>query len=82
MGIVSVQGDLIENLYVLPSQQNKGYGTQLLNFAQGQCANAPRLWILNTNQGAKRFYERNGFRPTGNVLHHSGGIYELEMSKP
>ena len=82
VGIVSVQGDLIENLYVLPSQQNKGYGTQLLNFAQGQCANAPRLWILNTNQGAKRFYERNGFRPTGNILRHSDVIYELEMSKP
>ena len=82
VGIVSVQGDLIENLYVLPSQQNKGYGTQLLNFAQRQCTNTPRLWILNTNQGARRLYERNGFRPTGNVLHHSGGIYELEMSKP
>lgn len=82
VGIVSVQGDLIENLYVLPSQQNKGYGTQLLSFALGQCASTPRLWILNTNQGAQRLYERNGFRPTGNILQHSGGIYELEMNKP
>ncbi len=82
VGIVSVQGDLIENLYVLPHEQNKGYGTQLLTFALGQCAGAPRLWILSTNQGARQLYERNGFRPTGNILRHSGGLYELEMSKP
>ncbi len=35
VGIVTVRGDLIENLYVLPSEQNKGYGTQLLAFALG-----------------------------------------------
>ena len=31
VGIVSVHGSLIENLYVLPSEQRKGYGSQLLD---------------------------------------------------
>ena len=79
VGIVSVHGSLIENLYVLPSEQNKGYGTQLLTFAVGQCKESPVLWILSTNDGAKRLYERNGFRPTGNIVKHTGGVDELEF---
>lgn len=80
VGIVSVHGSLIENLYVLPSEQNQGYGTQLLAFAVGKCTGSPSLWILNTNDRAKRFYERHGFKPTGNVVQHTGGMYELELS--
>lgn len=30
VGIVSVVGDLIEHLYVLPDQHRKGYGSELL----------------------------------------------------
>ena len=33
IGIVSVTGSLIEDLYILPQKQNKGYGTKLLQFA-------------------------------------------------
>ncbi len=80
VGIVSVNGSLIENLYVLPQEQNKGYGTQLLMFAVNKCNNTPSLWILNSNQGAKRLYERNGFCPTGNVVHHKDGLFELELA--
>ena len=79
VGIVSVRGSLIENLYVLPDEQNKGYGTQLLLFAVEKCAESPSLWILSTNDGAKRLYERNGFEPTGNIIPHAGGVYELEL---
>ena len=79
VGIVSVRGSLIENLYVLPGEQNKGYGTRLLSFAIGQCTDCPTLWILSTNTGARRLYERNGFQATGNVVQHSGGLYELEL---
>ena len=79
VGIVSVRGSLIENLYVLPDEQNKGYGTQLLLFAVEKCAESPSLWILSTNDRAKRLYERNGFEPTGNIIPHVGSVYELEL---
>lgn len=79
VGIVSIRGSLIENLYVLPGEQNKGYGTQLLAFAVGKCTEPPTLWILRTNDGAKRLYERNGFRPTGKTVEHTGGVDELEL---
>ena len=49
VGIVSVHGSLIENLYVLPSEQRKGYGSQLLHYAIQRCSGIPCLWILNNN---------------------------------
>lgn len=79
VGIITVCGNLIENLYVLPSEQNKGYGTQLLAFAIEKCAGSPTLWVLNTNDRAKRFYERHGFQSTGNVVHHTDCLYEEEL---
>lgn len=79
VGIVSVHDNVIENLYVLPEEQNKGYGTQLLTFAVGKCTKPPTLWILSTNNRAKRLYERNGFQPTGNVIQHTNDVYELEL---
>lgn len=79
VGIVSVRGSLIENLYVLPDEQNRGYGTQLLLFAVRQCADTPTLWILSTNERARRLYERHGFRPTGNIIRHQGGVSEQEF---
>lgn len=80
IGIVSINKNIIENLYVLPDEHNKGYGTKLLMFAVDKCEGDPSLWILNTNEGAKRLYERNGFRPTGNIVKHKDGLYELELS--
>ena len=79
VGIVSVCENLIENLYVLPSEQRKGYGTSLLHFAIRQCNGIPGLWILNTNEGACRLYLKNGFRITGNRKLLKKGMYEMEM---
>lgn len=81
VGIVSVQGNLIENLYVLPSRQNQGYGTLLLRFAARQCSGVPYLWILNNNEGARRLYERNGFKETGRRKQLNEHLYELEMEQ-
>ena len=80
VGIVSVHGDLIENLYVLPSEQCKGYGAQLLKFAIQKCKCNPRLWILNINEGAYRFYTRYGFKETGSRKQLNDNLWEIELS--
>ena len=78
--VVSVTGSLIEDLYVLPGRQNKGYGTLLLEYAVRQCTGTPTLWILENNKGAERLYRRIGFRKTGRVHAVTDGLDEIEFT--
>ena len=52
VGIISIKNNLIENLYVLPDEQGKGYGTNLLLFAISKCKNEATLWVLSNNKRA------------------------------
>lgn len=79
VGIVSVYEGTIENLYVLPQEQNKGYGTELLRYAMAKCNGIPVLWVLNTNKAARRLYERLGFEATGSVKTLSDNLCEIEF---
>ena len=78
VGIVSVKDGLIENLYVLPSEQNKGHGSLLLDYAVKVCGGR-RLWVLNINGGARRLYLRRGFREAGTIKPLSDTLWEVEM---
>ncbi|MBR4906701.1 MAG: GNAT family N-acetyltransferase [Clostridia bacterium] len=80
IGVVSVTENLIEDLYVLPEEQGKGYGTKLLRYAIGVCPGTPVLWILENNARARRLYERLGFAETGNRHSVPNGLDEIEFS--
>lgn len=82
VGLVSVWGSLIENLYVLPARQRQGHGSVLLDFAISRCTDTPTLWILSNNHRARSFYEKHGFQFTGRTHPLSGGLSELEMNRP
>ncbi|MDB5365759.1 MAG: acetyltransferase, family [Rhodospirillales bacterium] len=59
----------IYTLYLLPTAQGRGYGTQLMvSMARVMMARDLRsamVWALSTNHVARRFYERLGGRPIG-----------------
>ena len=80
IGIVSVTGSLIEDLYILPQKQNKGYGTKLLQFAIQKCKGTPTFWILENNTNAERLYRRMGFKETGNIHAVPNGLREIEFA--
>ena len=80
VGVVSISGSLIEDLYILPEAQNRGGGTALLHFAIARCAGTPTLWILENNAGARRLYEREGFRETGRRNAITDELDELEFA--
>ena len=80
VGIVSLTGSLIEDLYILPDRQNNGYGTALLEYAVSLCPDTPTLWILENNVNAKRLYCRMGFRETGNRNNITDGLDEIEFA--
>ncbi|SFN98014.1 Ribosomal protein S18 acetylase RimI [Pseudobutyrivibrio sp. UC1225] len=82
VAVVSITGSLIEDLYVLPELQNKGYGSQLLYYVISKIQKkrlAPTLWILENNDGAERLYRRNGFVPSGNVNQITDKLDEIEF---
>ena len=78
-GIVSIKDNLIENLYVLPMEQGKGYGTKLLQYAEHMCKGIPTLWILSNNEVAKKLYIKMGYEFTGNIKILNSELQELEM---
>lgn len=80
VAIISITGSLIEDLYVRPDCQQKGYGTTLLNSSLSKCCATPMLWILENNSAAQRFYEKNGFLLTGKRKKVTSGLDELEMT--
>lgn len=56
-------------IYVLPGHWNSGAGRALMDgvlaLAAGQDYNDVSLWVLEANARARRFYEKAGFRLTG-----------------
>ena len=59
----------IHRLYVHPAQQRIGIGRSLLTASVGHLrqdgAHTATLWVLETDQGARAFYERLGWKPDG-----------------
>ena len=80
VGIVSIKDNLIEDLYILPAEQHKGYGTELLLFAIKKCSGKPSLWVLDNNEKAQSLYRKYGFHLTGKKHLFSGQLTELEMA--
>lgn len=73
-------GEII-SIYVLPQHFGKGYGKKLFAFVRNQLHfrgfNEIYLWVLEDNQQARKFYERNGFAPNGERLPIDIGGKEL-----
>lgn len=80
VGIVSVTGSLIEDLYVLPDRQCRGCGTRLLRHAISRCAGTPTLWILENNLRAAKLYRRMGFAETGGRNAITDELDEIEFA--
>ena len=51
-----------DSLFVLPSFQNRGIGTQVLKYCKEQSNNNMFFYVFRRNQDAIRLYERMGFR--------------------
>ena len=62
-GFLAREGEEISHLYLAPAARGQGTGSRLLQQAQGACDRLA-LWCFQQNHGARRFYERHGFRVT------------------
>ena len=64
VGFVLLNNELVSKLYVAPEEQKHGVGAMLLRKAME--VGGRRLYVDEINYVARRFYERHGWRPTGN----------------
>jgi GNAT superfamily N-acetyltransferase len=62
VGFSGVHGGELTHLYVDPPAQSLGVGSALLAHAKAESPEGLSLWVFQKNNGARRFYERHGFR--------------------
>ncbi|MHB1509956.1 MAG: GNAT family N-acetyltransferase [Acidimicrobiales bacterium] len=63
IGLMVLDGDFLDQLYVDPRHNGAGVGSELLAIARSLRPGGLQLWTFQSNVGAKRFYERHGFAP-------------------
>lgn len=78
-GIIRVNGDEIEKLFVEPQFQSKGIGEKLLRYAV-DTLHASSLWALEYNKRGIAFYQRHGFVLTGEKIMEDDWIPLVKMT--
>ena len=65
VGVLVIEGDLLDQLYVEPAAQGTGVGSALLAHAKVRRPDGLRLWVFVSNEPARAFYAARGFEPIG-----------------
>jgi GNAT superfamily N-acetyltransferase len=69
IGSISVDDEWLRTLYVVPGHWSSGVGSTLLDYGLARMrergATRAKLWTLEENASGRRFYERRGWRLTG-----------------
>ena len=69
VGSVSVDDEWLRTLYVMPTHWSRGVGSALLEHGLARMRERgsahAKLWTLEGNGSGRRFYERRGWRLTG-----------------
>ena len=82
VGFFALNGDELSHINVAPQTQNRGVGAAMLDEAKRLRPAFLHLWVFQLNEGARRFYERHGFRlvkltdGAGNVERTPDALYE------
>ena len=62
LGVLVLDGDDLDWLWVRPEAQGNGVGSALLAHAQSRRPGGLALWVFTSNTPARAFYERHGWR--------------------
>jgi GNAT superfamily N-acetyltransferase len=61
VGVLALDGEFLDHLFVDPDHQGRGIGSRLLEKAMSLNPERLKLVTLQRNQRARRFYEKRGF---------------------
>jgi putative acetyltransferase len=62
VGFAGLSKGWLDHLYMDPDSQGAGFGSMLLEHAKSLHPEGLQLWVFQKNVGARRLYERHGFR--------------------
>lgn len=75
-GTVTVAGNAINRLFVLPQYQRRGYGRALMDFAERKIASAYDSVVIDASLPAKSMYLKRGYKETEyNKIKTTNGDY-------
>lgn len=66
VGMMALEGEWVEQLYIAPGHQRRGHGARLLAVAQSSRTSLA-LWTFESNADARQFYEAHGFTQWGSA---------------
>jgi len=78
VAFLAARRDFVAQLYVHVDHQGKGIGSRLLQHAKEQSGGRLRLFTLDANRGAQRFYEARGFVIIGRGFDETGQNPDVE----
>lgn len=84
IGILILDYNLNEimSIYISPDRLYQGYGSKLIDFALNKLDSKREIYlkVMNVNKAARDFYEKNGFKYSGEikVLSLEKGLSELK----
>lgn len=64
VGTITIDGNHLTRLYVLPSAQGRGYGGAMLDFAEAQVAKNHDTAVLETTPLGRLIYRKRGYVET------------------
>jgi ribosomal protein S18 acetylase RimI-like enzyme len=62
VAMMALTSDMVDQLYVAPGWTGRGIGGRLIELAKNHRPDGLDLYTFEVNRGARRFYERHGFR--------------------
>lgn len=68
----------LDQLFVRSDAQSRGIGAALLNVTKARCPRGLHLDTQQANTGARRFYERHGFRSGREGINKVNGQPNIE----
>ena len=61
-GFMALGSDVLDHLYLRPERTGRGIGSRCIGLAKSLRPGGLELYTFQVNTGARRFYERHGFR--------------------
>ena len=79
IGFIACHGEVLVALYVARDARGQGVGKALLDGAK-RIHDRIALWVFEANEGARRFYAREGFREDGRTAgNNEEGLPDIRM---